>query len=68
MSFDTVPPWLLAALALLALVFVVMAGAVIALAIGLRGTSGPAKPEVIRALGDFFRSILDAIFRWRPRK
>lgn len=43
MSFYSVPPWLLAVLALFALVLVVVAGAVVAMTVAVRGTSEAAR-------------------------
>jgi hypothetical protein len=65
MSFADVGPWALVALFLLAVV--VVAGGVIGLCVALRGTSEGSRPDIIRALGDFFRALLDALFRRRRK-
>ncbi|AKZ59216.1 exported protein of unknown function [Streptomyces ambofaciens ATCC 23877] len=65
MSFAEALPWVL--LALVLCVLVVVAGGIIGLRIALRGTSEDARPHIIRALGDYFRSLVDAVFRWRRK-
>lgn len=51
----TASPSALTALILLAIV--VFVGAVVCLRIALRDTSESARPEIIRALADFFKSL-----------
>ncbi|MEV5319108.1 hypothetical protein AB0K92_15880 [Streptomyces sp. NPDC052687] len=67
MSVDTVPVWVIAVFVLLLIVFVVVAGAVVALRITVRGTSEVARPDIIRAVGAMFRDLFDALFRWRRK-
>jgi hypothetical protein len=56
-----VAPWAVVVLVVL-IVVVRIAGGVLGLRIALRGTSEDARPRIIRALADFFRSLF-----W-PRK
>jgi hypothetical protein len=65
MSFAEALPWAL--LALVLCVVAVVAGGLVGLRIALRGTSEDARPRIIRALGDYFRALVDAVFRWRRK-
>ncbi|HLL34160.1 MAG TPA: hypothetical protein VK545_09765 [Streptomyces sp.] len=56
-----VAPWALVVLVVLVVV-IRIAGGVLGLRIALRGTSEDARPRIIRALADFFKSLF-----W-PRK
>lgn len=67
MSFDSVTPWAFAALALFLLVLVVITAGIIGLRIVVRDTTEAARPDVIRALAEFFRALLDSVFRWRRK-
>lgn len=65
MSFAEALPWALSALVLC--VIVVVVGGLVGLRIALRDTSEDSRPRIIRALGDYFRALVDAALR-RPRK
>ncbi|MEU0860665.1 hypothetical protein ABZ352_35665 [Streptomyces griseofuscus] len=52
----TVSPWAFVALILLGLVIIV-AGAVVCLRLVTHDTTEAARPDIIRALADFFRSL-----------
>lgn len=63
MSFADVPPWLYAALLLVLLVLAVLIAGLVGLRIVVRDTSEEATPANIRALAEFFETLLNSIFR-----
>ncbi|CAM5508960.1 hypothetical protein [Streptomyces coeruleorubidus] len=54
-ALATAGPWAIGALLLL--VLIVVAGRIVALIVALKGTSETARPDIIRALAEFFRDI-----------
>jgi hypothetical protein len=67
MSLADLPPWALVALFLLCALVVVVTGAVIALIAVAGRAPHTAKADIIRALAEFFRALLDSLFRWRRK-
>lgn len=54
-ELTTLGPW--AAVALVAIVLVLVAGAVLSLRVALRDTEANTRPDIIRAVGDLFRAM-----------
>ncbi|MFE1337999.1 hypothetical protein ACFW6K_10045 [Streptomyces sp. NPDC058733] len=54
-ALATAGPW--AIIAVLLLVLIIVVGRIIALMVALKGTSEAARPDIIRALAEFFRDV-----------
>ncbi|MFG3014365.1 hypothetical protein ACGFZB_28885 [Streptomyces cinerochromogenes] len=67
MSFTDVTPWALVALVFLLALVVVVAGAVVALIAVAGRAPHKSKPDIIRALAEFWKALLESLFRWRRK-
>ncbi|WDM16686.1 hypothetical protein J3S85_37595 [Streptomyces lavenduligriseus] len=67
MSSIDAAPWVLVPLVFLLALVVVVAGAVIALVVVAGRAPHKEKPDIIRALAEFWRALLESLFRWRRK-
>ncbi|MEU3729942.1 hypothetical protein AB0E81_11115 [Streptomyces sp. NPDC033538] len=65
MSFADAFPWAVAAVVFC--VALVLVAGLVGLRMAIRDTSEEARPTIIRELGDYFRALTDAVFRWRRK-